>query len=142
HARRLLGSAQRSAKRRGIVDQLSLKERGDLVTLGHDVVCDDASLVGRVERCFKLRKIGLSNNPRLIGKYVQPGLNARIDSLNLAPIAAGNDDYIAGALLQHPLEEIRPGMNCQRPVGGILFTEIELRDSLQMLDQVGAERRI
>ena len=89
----------------------------DLEALGHDVVGDDAARVRVCQRLLQLRQIGGLQDPRLVGEHVQSGRHRRADPIDLAVVAPGEDDDVAGLVAEHALEVIRAGVDLELPGG-------------------------
>jgi hypothetical protein len=54
----------------------------------------------------------------------------------------GEDDDVAGAIAEHPLEEVRRRVDVHFPRRRCLGPAVERGDPFEMLEQIGPERRI
>src|SRR5262245_35712121 len=66
------------------IKQFFLQDRRDLITLGHNVVCD--MIPCRIHRRFELGKILRFDDPGLIHEHVQAALDRSLDPIDLALI--------------------------------------------------------
>ena len=137
-----LGAVDDLAKHRRVVHERALQHRGDLEALGHDVVGDHAFAIGLGEHGVKRRQVGLGQDPRFVGEHVQAGADRPRDAIELRPVASGEDHGIARPLAQHPLEEVRAGVELHLPRGGLLGPLVVRGNAFQMLVEVPALRRI
>ena len=113
-----LGAGQDGAEDRRIVDQLALQHGGDLEALGHDVVGHEAVRGGDGERAFELGRSALRMIHGLSARTCMPAFERGADEADLGAVAAGEDDDVAGAVVDHALQVVGRGMNVELPGGG------------------------
>ena len=97
------------------MDQLLLEYRRNLIPFGHNVVGDQLFGGSSVEGRLELRKILRANQPRLVDKDVEPGLDRGPNPVDLAAVAARDNNDIARTILEHPRQRIGVGVNLELP---------------------------
>ena len=130
------------SEQRGVHRQLALQRRGDFVALGHDVVEQHVLRRRGLERLPKLHEVVGGADHRLVGEHVEPRVDRADDVLGLARVVAGDDHDVAGAVGEHPLEEVRAGVDPLHPVRGLLLARVEALDAREVLLEVVAPRRV
>ena len=115
---------------------------GRLPPSGRHVINDQSPVVGRVQRRLQHRQLLAIDDQGLVGQHIDARLDGGEDPLSLAAVAAGKDRHRARALMAHPLEEIRAGMDLELPVGRLLLTRVEAGNPCQIVGEVGPDRRI
>ena len=110
--------------------------------LGHDIENNQLLLLGSAQNLFEFGQVLWHDDPRLVGQDMQPGMNRRLDRVDLAPVAAGKHHNIAGPFLQHPIQGFWPGMDFQLPSGGPFDSGVEAGNALEVGQQVGAKRGV
>lgn len=126
----------------GRVEEGTLEQGGDFVAFRHDVVADEAFGGGEVESLFEFGEIGEGDDPGLVGEDMQSGLERGEDAIDLAAVAAGEDDSIAGMIMEHGCHGVRAGVDIEVPVGGVVLAVIEEGDAVEVVEQFRAEAGI
>src|SRR5262249_44990304 len=88
HARIFGSTGNHFSENVGIIDKLPLQDGSDLVALRHDVVGDYSLAFGRVEDILDTADILGGDDPRFVGKYIQPGFDSSFDVADLCLIAS------------------------------------------------------
>jgi hypothetical protein len=73
---------------------------------------------------------------------VEAGLHGVDDAVDLADVPPGEDDDVARALLEHPLQEVGRGVDFLAPARGVVRAQVELGDAQEVRGEVGAEGRV
>ena len=141
-ARLRLRALDELAEGGSVVDELPLQLARHLVPLGHDVEGDQLLLVGGGQRLLQLGKVGRLQDPGLVHERVEAGVEGGLHAVDLAAVAPGEHDRVAGPLAEHARHEVRRGVHLHLPARGVVRALVEARHPRQVIDEVGPERRV
>ena len=144
HVDSRLGFAAREQAAEGgrVVHQLALQLGGHLEALGHDVERDEPFLLGGGQGALELRQVVFLEDPRLVDERMQIGVERGLHAIDLPPVASRDHHGVPGMLLEHPLQEIRAGVDLELPRRRVARAPVEPRHPRQMVHEVGAQRRV
>jgi len=126
----------------GEAREFALQQGGDLVALCHDVVENHAFFAGRIERLLEQLEIFRRDGHRFVGQHVVAGLDTFQNVFGLARVVAGENHNVAGLVLQHFFEEVRPCVDHALPRGRLFGARVETVDPVHVHFQIGTFRRV
>ena len=106
--------AQRPPNTPAMRRELPLQHGRDLVPLGHDVVEQDAPLLRDARTPCPARRSRPGRSPSACRRACEARLDRAREVLGLAQVVAGDDDHVAAAVGDEPLEEVRAGVRLPR----------------------------
>ena len=95
-----------------------------------------ASAVSSSGRSASSRIQGLSTSA------CSPGVERGLDAVDLAAVAAREDDGVAGTVAQHALQEVRAGVDLELPARSAVRAQVEARRCGRVVGEVRAQRRV
>ncbi len=77
-----------------VASKLALQFGSDLVTLGHDVIRNEAALISERKRTLDFGQIARFDNPGLVREHMEAAFESLQNAIDLATVASGEDDYV------------------------------------------------